>query len=321
MLDMITIRLLDHVLLRRHKIWEPGLALVGMSIVEQRYQAVLAVLAGDPVVEVAAKVGVSRQRVHAWLRRYAEEGLPGLQDRSHRPDACSHQASPEIEAMVCEMRRHHPKWGSRRIAFELGRHGCPADVVPSRMTVYRILIRHGLMAPAKRRRGRKDYVRWERDAPMELWQMDIVGGIFLPDGSEAKVVTGVDDHCRYCVIASVVLDDVTQLAQTFDAVRLGLGDDRFSAPVAAGLAERRTAVGLVRQQGREATTGPAWPAGDRRVAVEQVEGAFDVGHVRAAGQHVDRGAVAVTDQVMLGAGLAAVDRRRACSGTPFFASM
>jgi hypothetical protein len=28
---------------------------------------------------------------------------------------------------------------------------------------------------------------------MELWQMDIVGGIRLADGGEAKVVTGVDD--------------------------------------------------------------------------------------------------------------------------------
>jgi len=174
-----------------------------MSIVEQRYQAVLAVLAGDPVMEVAAKVGVSRQSVHTWLRRYADEGLAGLQDRSRRPDGCAHQASPEVEALVCEMRRHHPKWGSRRIVFELGRHGCPGPV-PSRMTVYRILIRHGLMTPARRRRGRKDYVRWERDRPMELWQMDIVGGLFLSDGSEAKVVTGVDDHSRYCVIASVV---------------------------------------------------------------------------------------------------------------------
>ncbi|MFC3386351.1 IS481 family transposase [Couchioplanes azureus] len=175
-----------------------------MSIVVQRYQAVLAVLAGDPVVEVAGKVGVSRQSVHAWLRRYADEGLAGLQDRSHRPDSCAHQALPQVEALVCELRRHHPKWGSRRIAFELGRNGCPGDVMPSRMTVYRILIRHGLMTPAKRRRGRKDYLRWERDRPMELWQMDIVGGIFLTDGTEAKVVTGVDDHSRFCVIASVV---------------------------------------------------------------------------------------------------------------------
>jgi transposase len=156
-----------------------------MSIVEQRYQAVLAVLAGDPVIEVAAKVGVSRQSLHAWLRRYADEGLAGLQDRSRRPDGCAHQASAEVEALVCELRRHHPKWGSRRIAFELGRHGCPGDV-PSRMTVYRILIRHGLMVPAKRRRGRKDYIRWERDRPMELWQMDIVGGIFLSDGRRPR---------------------------------------------------------------------------------------------------------------------------------------
>jgi len=37
---------------------------------------------------------------------------------------------------------------------------------------------------------------------MELWQMDIVGGVLLADGSEAKVVTGVDDHSRYAVEVS-----------------------------------------------------------------------------------------------------------------------
>jgi len=39
---------------------------------------------------------------------------------------------------------------------------------------------------------------------MELWQLDIVGGIRLADGGEAKVVTGVEDHSRFCVIATVV---------------------------------------------------------------------------------------------------------------------
>jgi transposase InsO family protein len=39
---------------------------------------------------------------------------------------------------------------------------------------------------------------------MQLWQMDIVGGVMLADGTEVKVVTGVDDHSRYCVLATVV---------------------------------------------------------------------------------------------------------------------
>ena len=174
-----------------------------MSVVEQRYRAVLAVQADDRVVEVAAKLGVSRQSVHTWLTRYAEHGLAGLQDRSHRPAVCPHQASPEVETAVCELRREHPRWGARRIAFELGRNGCPGPV-PSRMTVYRILDRHGLHRVTPRRRGREDYIRWERAVPMELWQLDIVGGVLLADGSEAKVVNRVDDRSRYAVIARVV---------------------------------------------------------------------------------------------------------------------
>jgi hypothetical protein len=39
---------------------------------------------------------------------------------------------------------------------------------------------------------------------MELWQMDIVGGVRLVDGSEAKIVSGIDDHSRFVVSAKVV---------------------------------------------------------------------------------------------------------------------
>jgi hypothetical protein len=60
-----------------------------------------------------------------------------------------------------------------------------------------------LMAPKARKR-REDYLRWERPEPMQLWQMDIVGGVFLTSGVEVKVVTGVDDHSRFCVVAKVV---------------------------------------------------------------------------------------------------------------------
>ena len=179
------------------------MALVEVSVVEQRYRAVLEVRAGAPVTEVAEQFRVSRQSVHSWLRRYEQGGLGGLADRSRRPESCPHQVSAEIEAMVCELRRDHPRWGPLRLAHELAGKGVvPA---PSRMSVYRVLVRHGLIEPGTRRRPKDSYRRWERDEPMALWQLDIVGGAFLADGTEAKVVTGVDDHSRYCVIASVAV--------------------------------------------------------------------------------------------------------------------
>jgi transposase-like protein len=42
-----------------------------LSVAEQRYQAVMAVIGdGVSVSQVAEKVGVSRQTLHAWLARY-----------------------------------------------------------------------------------------------------------------------------------------------------------------------------------------------------------------------------------------------------------
>ena len=177
--------------------------LVEISVVEQCYQAVLAVQAGSTATDVAERFGVCRQTVHDWLTRYRDDGLTGLADRSSRPRSSPDQTRPEVEALICELRRNHPRWGARRLLFELGRQGCPGPI-PSRITVHRILVRHGLVDPVSRRRKREDYRRWERDRPMELWQMDIVGGVELADGREAKVVTGVDDHSRFCVIAAVV---------------------------------------------------------------------------------------------------------------------
>lgn len=46
------------------------MALVALSVIEQRYRAVIAVLGGAQVSEVAAEAGVSRQSVHAWVAGY-----------------------------------------------------------------------------------------------------------------------------------------------------------------------------------------------------------------------------------------------------------
>jgi transposase len=88
-----------------------------ISVAEQRYQAVLAVISdGLSISQVAGKVGVSRQTLHAWLARYEAEGLEGLADRSHRPERCPHQMPAEVEAAVLELRRSRPYWGPQKKA-------------------------------------------------------------------------------------------------------------------------------------------------------------------------------------------------------------
>jgi transposase-like protein len=50
-----------------------------MSVAEQRYQAVPAVVGdAETVTDVAARFGVRRQTVHDWLARYEAGGLEGL---------------------------------------------------------------------------------------------------------------------------------------------------------------------------------------------------------------------------------------------------
>ena len=171
---------------------------------EQRYQAVLAVIANGRTVSAVAKdCGVSRQTMHAWLAWYEAEGLEGLKDRSHRPAHSPHQMAAVWEAKVLEVRRARPYWGARRLAFELTRKG-GAEPPLSESAVYRCLVRAGVIEPQPRRWRKETWKRWERGAAMELWQLDTVGGFLLADGTSAKALTGVDDHSRYCVSARLM---------------------------------------------------------------------------------------------------------------------
>ena len=154
---------------------------------EQRYQAVLAVISdGRTVVEVASQWGVSRQTVHAWLSRYEAEGLAGLGDRSHRPASCPHQlvpvaggAGPRAAPGPAVLGAAADPPGAGPLGGGSGAVGVGGLPVPGPVRGDRPIY---LVA---RRRRDQVWKRWERSVPNELWQMDVVGGFLLADGSTA----------------------------------------------------------------------------------------------------------------------------------------
>jgi transposase InsO family protein len=202
-----------------------GRVLRELSVAEQRYQAVLMVVEdGLAVSEAAAKAGVSRQTLHGWLGRYAGGGLEGLAPRSHRPVSCPHQMAAVVEVRLVELRRLHPGWGADRLRYRLEREGC--DRLPSRAAVSRALVRLGLVSARRARQRRREYRRWERGRPMELWQLDVMGGVLLDDGSELKAVTAIDDCSRYALGVGLVARATTRPVCTVFARLL----ERYGVP-------------------------------------------------------------------------------------------
>src|SRR5215210_6895665 len=77
------------------------------------------VMAGHRPGEVAKQLGISRQTVSKWVRRYRAEGLPRLLDRSSRPRRLPRLTSAEQTAAIVAARvAHHA--GPVRLSAILG---------------------------------------------------------------------------------------------------------------------------------------------------------------------------------------------------------
>jgi len=116
---------------------------------------------GQTPTAIASTVGVCPRTVRKWLKRYREEGVAGLLDRSSRPHRLSRPLPEPVRARVAELRRR--RWTGQQIAAEL---------TISAASVSRILKRCGLnqlraLEPVE------PVIRYERKTPGELIHIDI----------------------------------------------------------------------------------------------------------------------------------------------------
>lgn len=154
--------------------------------------------------ELCGRFGISRKTGYKWIKRYRSDGNAGLIDRSRKPRASPGRTSAEIEKRVTNVREQHPSWGGRKIRARLKMDACPS--LPAASSISGILRRHGLIDDGQPA-GPNSTIRFERDSPNRLWQMDFKGHFPLSGGGRCHPLTAMDDHSRFNLILAACRDE------------------------------------------------------------------------------------------------------------------
>lgn len=138
--------------------------------------------------ELCRRFAVSPTTGYKWLSRFKELGSAGLQEHSRRPLTSPTRTADDLECEVLAVRNAHPAWGGRKIS-----HLLAGRITPS--TVTNVLHRNNLIS-SEASAVRQGWIRFEHEAPNNLWQMDFKGYIQTGEGL-CHPLTVVDDHSRF----------------------------------------------------------------------------------------------------------------------------
>ncbi|MGI8517516.1 MAG: IS481 family transposase, partial [Acidimicrobiia bacterium] len=137
---------------------------------------------------------------YAWLRRYQEQGLEGLRDRSSKPHVSPNATSAEVVGKIIYLRQHY-HFGPEKISMYLRRYH---EFTISPSGVWRILKRLDLnRLPANQRHKtyKKRWKRYEKPQPGHRIQLDVK--FITPIGAQGKrfyQFTAIDDCTRIRVL-------------------------------------------------------------------------------------------------------------------------
>ncbi len=163
-----------------------------VNVDDQRMQfVILASRRETTMKQLCEQFEISRPTGYAWVQRYRMGGVAAVAEKSRRPRRSPMRTEAEIEQRVVRLRQQRPDWGARKLRVLLQRQGVELPAV----TVHRILLRHNLVRAEDRHRAA--VLRFQREAPNQLWQMDFKGpvGWNAPTGP----LSVLDDHSRYAI--------------------------------------------------------------------------------------------------------------------------
>jgi len=150
------------------------------------------------VVGLSRKYQVSRKTVYKWIRRYEEEGPPGLIDRSSAPIHRTWATSTEIISYILAIKTKHKDLGPKKIITILKKK-YPDIAWPAASTAQAILRKEGWVKTRHRRKHTPSYTEPFIDSkqPNDVWCADFKGDFLLGEGNRCYPLTITDSYSRY----------------------------------------------------------------------------------------------------------------------------
>lgn len=143
---------------------------------------------------------VTVRTLRRWTNRFNLNNWDFM-DKSRRPKTIHYKISLETENKIISIKKK-TGWGAEKIEDAIG---------VGHTTINKILNRHNLTKPNENRRKRIKYIRWQREHPNSLWQIDHTDE---QEKGYCYTLSIIDDCSRYSLalvqLKNITTEDVTK---------------------------------------------------------------------------------------------------------------
>lgn len=125
----------------------------------QRSEFVLRAKGAENFRALCREYGISARVGYKWLKRYEEEGLRGMAERSRRPRSSGRGLAEEVVCRIVRLKERHRHWGARKLREGYRRSWSDP---PSESSFKRVLERCGMVEKPRIRKAAEERAdrRW-----------------------------------------------------------------------------------------------------------------------------------------------------------------
>jgi len=152
------------------------------------------------ITELSNKYSVSRKTIYKWIKRYEDEGIEGLEDKSRASHSHPNSTKSDIVQRIVDYKLDHKTWGPKKIVTNLKRL-YPEDEWPSVSTTGDWLKKNYLVNEKKIRKHVHQYQDHFVDCrkPNDVWSADYKGQFYTKDKKVCYPLTVTDNFSRFLI--------------------------------------------------------------------------------------------------------------------------